>query len=237
LTALAIARRDLTAALNQPLAAVLLASFAALNASYVFFLRAFFVAGGASLRSFFEVAPLLMCFFAPALAMRALAEERRSGTLALLFSWPVSEWSVVGGKLLANLVLLSAALLLTAGLPLTVSLLGTVDPGEVLSGYLGLWLLGGTLFAVALLAGGWSRSQAVAFVLGFGASAALYLAGRAAPFLPSTLGYALSAVSLEARYAALSTGVVDVRDLCVFFGVSLVCLAGTVEVLAARRWR
>jgi hypothetical protein len=162
--ALILARRELAGVFNLPIAYLVVAAFLALAGSYLFVLQPFFETGRATLRPFFEFAPFLFTLFAPALTMRSLAEERRTGTLEVLLSWPVGDGEVAVGKFLGSLGILAIALLLTLPWPLAVSALGDLDWGPVWGGYVGLLLLGGAYLALGLVVSATTHNQIVAFM-------------------------------------------------------------------------
>lgn len=234
---LAVARRELLGYFNQPVAYVVVSAFLVLSGAYLFVLHPFFVVGRATMRPFFEFAPFLFTLLAPAITMRLIAEERRTGTLELLLSWPLSDWSVVAGKFLGALALLAIALALTVVYPLAIGALGTLDWGPVLGGYVGLLLLGAAYLSVGLLVSAQTSSQIVAFVGGFLACFTFYVLGKALQVAPEWLAPWLEWLSFDARFEHVARGVVDTRDLAYFGSVVLLALGLTAESLAARRWR
>ncbi len=234
---LAVARRELLGYFNLPVAYVVVAAFLVLSGGYLFVLHPFFVVGRATMRPFFEFTPFLLTLFAPAITMRLLAEERRTGTLELLLSWPLSDWAVVGGKFLGALALLALALTLTLVYPAAISRFGDLDWGPVVGGYVGLLCLGASYLAVGLLVSTHTQNQIVAFVVGFLACFALHLAARALPLLPAFLAPAVEGLGFERRFAHIARGVLDTRDLVYFASVVLVALGLSAESLSARRWR
>ncbi len=135
----AIAKKEFGGYFNSPIAYIVIAVFLLIN-GWLFF-QQFFLAGQVSLRALFSLAPLLLIFFAPAITMRAISEERKSGTLELLVTLPVSSAQIVLGKFLASLGLLSVAILLTLPYAISVSFVGDLDWGPVIGGYLGLFPL------------------------------------------------------------------------------------------------
>lgn len=235
--ALAIARREVSGYFDLPIAYVVLPAFLVLCGLYVFVLQPFFLVGRATLRPFFEFAPFIFTLFVPAITMRLLAEERRSGNLEVLLTWPVGDLSLVVGKFLGALALLGAALALTLPFPLAVAAIGDLDWGPVIGGYLGLLLLGGAYLAIGLVVSALTRNQIIAFIGGFALCFALYVAGKALPLVPPALAPWLEAVSFDLRFAGIARGVVDLRDVVFFLSVIGVGLGVCAEILTARRWR
>ena len=167
-TALAICKRELKTYFNSPIAYIVIGVFL-LVAGWLYF-STLFLMGRASLRGFFGVAPVLFVVFGPAVTMRLIAEEKKSGTLELVMTMPVRIWELVLGKFLAAWAMVGVGLLFTLPYPLAVSSLvaeGThFDWGPVWGGYLGLMLLSSSFLAMGLVASALSRNQIVGFILG-----------------------------------------------------------------------
>lgn len=185
------------------------------------FLNQFFLMGAATLRPFFAPMPLVFLFFIPAMAMGKWAEEKKQGTLELLFTLPVNTGEVVLGKFLAGLCLLGAALLLTFPLPVTVALLGELDFGPVIGGYLGLLLMGGAYLAIGLWVSSLTDNQIVAFILGVVASFLLFIIGD--PLITNALPESwipfLRYAGLGQHFDSIGRGVLDTRDLLYYLSV------------------
>ncbi|MCO5168567.1 MAG: Gldg family protein [Planctomycetes bacterium] len=235
LRVLAIARRELQATFGQPPAWVFLAAFLALAAGPA--LPRFFAQGVADLREPLAWLRVALLLLAPAAAMRLWAEERAAGTFELLFTLPVRPVEAVLGKFLAGLVLIAAGLALWAAVPLTLSALGDVDPGQVAAGALGALLLGATLLAGGMLASALTRSQVVAFVGGASFGAALVL-GAAPDVLERVLPHALveAAADLGAprHLEAFDRGVLDTGHAAYFVGLTALLLGANALVVARR---
>src|SRR5262249_45265282 len=150
---------------NSPIAYIVIAVFLFLNSALFF--SALFFQGQADLRELFAgIWPtLLVAIFAPAITMRLLAEERQSGTLELLITLPVTDWEVVIGKFLGALFLFLVAIALMVVYGVTVALLGPLDRGPAIGGYIGLLLMGAAFIAIGLCASAFARSQIIAFIV------------------------------------------------------------------------
>jgi ABC-2 type transport system permease protein len=233
--ALTIARKELRAYFNSPIAYIVVTVFLVL-AGYLFFTRAL-LSGQAEMRPFFDLAPLLFIFFAPAITMRLLAEERRVGTFQLLITLPLRDRDVVLGKFLGALGLLATAIALTLVYPLTLSWLGDLDRGAVIGGYLGLLLMGGGYLAIGLMASAWTRNQIVAFIVAFAICFALFLMGHMSQLVPPALAPLLEYLSLTSHFENIARGVVDTRDLLYYASLIGGCLLVTAQSLASRQWR
>jgi ABC-2 type transport system permease protein len=232
---LTIFRRELGAYFNSAVAYIVVTVFL-LVCGYLFFSQAFLV-NEATMRDFFGITPLIFIFFAPAVTMRLLAEEKRTGTLELLITMPVGDWEVVLGKFLASLALLAVAILLTLAYPITLSFMGDMDWGTVAGGYLGLLLLGGAYLAIGLMASSWTRNQVVAFILAFAITFALYLAGKLLPLMPASLAPLVEYLSLDVHFANIARGVIDSRDIIYYLSLIGACLFLATRSLESRRWR
>jgi ABC-2 type transport system permease protein len=232
---LTILRRELGAYFNSPVAYIVVTVFL-LVCGYLFFSQAFLVKE-ATMRDFFGIAPLIFIFFAPAVTMRLLAEEKRSGTFELLITLPVGDWEVVLGKFFASLVLLGVAILLTLTYPITLSFMGELDWGTVAGGYIGLLLLGGAYLAIGLMASSWTRNQVVAFILAFAISFGLYLCGKLLPLMPASLAPIVDYISLDSHFNNIAKGVIDSRDIIYYLSMIGGCLFLATRSLESRRWR
>ncbi len=192
--------------------------------------------GYADLESLFLYTPYVFTFLIPAISMRSLAEERRSGTWELLQTSPLSLVQIVLAKYLALLLLVVLALLPTLGYAYSISLLGN-PPGNLdWAGFFGSWLgllmIGATFAAVGLFASSLTSQQVAAFVLGVFLCFVLYFGLTAlAGMVPGDLAYWVEELSLSYRYASLSRGVVDSRDLFFLLGMIWIFLGATVLIL------
>ena len=227
--ALTLGRRELAAYFTSPLAYVFITAFLALSALLTFQLGGFFARGQADLMPFFRFHPWLYLVLVPAVGMRLWAEERRSGTLELLLSLPVTSAQLVAAKFAAGWLFLGLALALTAPMWIAVAYLGAPDHGAILAGYLGSWLMAGGYLALAACLSAATQNQVVAFVLALAACFALLAGGSElgqgllSEALPAGIADALAQLSVLSRFAGFQQGVVAFPDV-VFF-VSLIACA------------
>jgi len=233
-----IAMRELRAYFNSPIAYVFLAVFS-IAALFTFFnLKGFFSRGVAELRGLFEAIPLLMLLLVPALTMRLWAEEEKQGTLEILLTLPVKEHELVLGKFLASGALLAVGLTLTLGLPLTVGMLGDLDWGPVVGGYLGALLLGAAYLAVGQFVSATTENQILSFILALGICLVLYGVGTElfSGAFPDRTAAALRSLGTGARFESIARGVIDVRDLVYYGALIGFFLAATIAALKVKRW-
>ena len=234
--ALVIARREVRAFFNSPVAYIVVSAFTIIAGGIFFFFK-FFLAQEASLRGFFESMPMLFMFLAPAITMRLLADEKASGTLELLITMPVRDWQVVLGKFLAAMTLLATTLLLTLVFAITVRALGPVDRGPTIGGYLGLLLMGGAYMSIGVMASSLTRNSIVSFILAFVISFGLYLLGKLTQFLPQAWQGLVSYLSIDGHFENIGRGVIDTRDLIYYLSVMAVGLLIATLSLESRRWK
>lgn len=239
---LIIFKRELASYFSTPIAYVFLVIFVALSGVFTFYLGNFFGRGQADLRSFFQFHPWLYLFLIPALAMRLWAEERRSGTLELLLTLPVTMTQAVLGKFLAAWAFSAIALILTVPLWLTTNYLGDPDNGVILASYVGSLLMAGAFLSIGACMSAMTRNQVIAFVvtavvcLGFVMSGYPLVLEFVSAWAPEFVVEAVSSFSFLSHFSAVSKGVIELRDL-VFF-VSLIAYwlfanAGVIELKKA----
>jgi ABC-2 type transport system permease protein len=176
------------------------------------------------MRSLFTPSPfsptMLLVILAPAITMRLVAEERKSGSIELLTTMPVRDVDVVLGKFLAALGLVCAALVVTMVYAVTVASLGDLDWGPVASGYLGLLLFSAALLAVGLLCSTWTSNQIVAFIVAFMFSAVLYFVFWLQFFVPDQIAPVVEFISVSSHLENMARGVVDSRDVLYYLSLT-----------------
>src|SRR5271166_3619802 len=161
-----ITKRELGAYFSSPLAYIFIVIFLLLCGFFTFMVGGFFERGEASLvRPFFDWHPWLYLFLVPAVGMRLWSEERRSGTMELLLTMPITTWQAIVGKFLASWLFLGIALLLTFPIALTVNYHGSPDNGVILTSYFGSFLLAGSYLAVTCMTSAMTRNQVISFIV------------------------------------------------------------------------
>jgi ABC-2 type transport system permease protein len=234
---LAIARREFRTFFASPIAYVVLGGFL-LVSGWLYF-STLFLAGQASLRQFFGIAPVLFVVLVPAITMRAIAEERKSGTLELLLTLPMEDWQVVGGKFLAALGMVGAGLAWTLPYALTVASLTApgvgFDWGPVVAGYLGLLLLAASFIGLGLWASALSKNQIVGFIIALVLCFAFYFVDKFAALLPESLGQVLQFLSVDYHFDNIARGVIDTRDLVFYLSLTALGLVLTTRTLSSAR--
>jgi ABC-2 type transport system permease protein len=235
-----IAKRELSSYYTSPVAYVFLVIFLLLTGFFTFTAGQFFERGEAGLGAFFGWHPWLYLVLVPAVGMRLWAEERRSGTLELLLTMPMSPWQAIAGKFLASWIFIALALALTFPVVVTVNVLGEPDNGMIFAGYLGSLLLAGAYLAVTCATSALTRNQVVAFILSEVACLFLILAGFSpvtdlmARWASPVLVDAVASFSVVTHFEGFQKGVIDARDLFFFFSVIGFSLFATGVVLRNR---
>ncbi len=214
--ALLIARRELRSFFDQPTAYVLAVAFLGLGLYLSF--RSIYAMSRATLRPFFDLLPWLLVVFVPAVAMRTLAEERRSRTLEWLIAQPLNETEVVLGKFLGSWVFVLITFVGTLPMALGILFVSEADAGIVFAQYVGAALLTAQMIAVGIWASAITRNQITAFILGAFTCFLLVLIGT--PLvqieLPRLIGGWLLQLSVISHFENVARGVIDLRDLLYF---------------------
>ncbi len=192
-----------------------------------FFFMTFFLYNQADLRNFFILLPIAFSFVVPAITMRLFSEELNVGSYEILLTMPVTFRQVVLGKYLASVVFVVALLIPTLAYPVTVALLGELDWGPVLGGYIGAVLLGAAFSAIGLFASSLTRSQIIAFITGMAICFSLTLIDKMLFFLPQILLGILQYLGADYHFRNISKGILDSRDILYFLSVSFIGLYGT----------
>ena len=234
----AVARRELRAYFNSPIAYVFLLAFVGAALFTFFNLKAFFARGQADLRPLFEAIPLLTLLLIPALTMRLWAEEAKSGTLELLLTFPAKDIELVCGKFLASWALLAVALFLTVPLAMTVAFLGDLDWGPVIGGYVGALLLGAAYLAIGQFVSALTENQILAFILAFVVCLVLYGAGTEliVGFFSDRTASILRALGTGSRFESIARGVIDLRDFLYYVSLTAFFIFLSVSALRVKRW-
>ena len=231
-----IAKRELGAFFDSLIAYLLLVAFLGFSGFFTWLYGSdVFLVGQASLDVFFQVAYWTLFFFIPALTMRMLAEERRSGTIELLLTKAVTDRQVVGGKFWACLILVAVALACTLPYYVTLTLIGDVDHGAVWCGYLALLLMSAAYIGIGLFASSLTGNQIVAFLAALLIGLVFHLlADVVAATSAGFWGDLLSRLSMATHFDAMSRGVLDLRDLVYFLTLAGLGLFAAEMTLARR---
>lgn len=236
--AVAIARKELSAYFGSPLALIFVGTFLAVTLFTFFWVDKFFARNIADLRPLFRWMPVLLIFLVAALTMRQWSEEQRSGTLEVLLTLPVQRIWLVLGKFLAVIALVALSLALTLFVPLTVALLGRLDWGPVLGGYLAALLMASAYAAIGLFVSSRTDNQIVSLIVTVLLGGTFYLPGTngVTGLAGKTVGEVLRAIGTGSRFESIERGVIDLRDLIYYLSLSVLFLMLNVISLEAKRW-
>jgi ABC-2 type transport system permease protein len=189
------------------------------------------------LRPLFSNISVILLLLMPLLTMRLFAEERRSGTIELLLTYPVRDGAVLLGKYLAALAMYGVMLAVTLVYPGLVLYFARVEWGVLATGYLGLLLMGATFLAVGLFASSLTENQIVASVITFGVLLIFWVIGWSSDYAGGMWGRILSHISLLEHFDSFAKGVLDTKDILYYLNFTIVALFLTLRSLEARRWK
>ena len=236
-----IFKRELAGYFATPLAYVFIVIFLVMSGIFTFDMGGFYVRGQADLMPFFSFHPWLYLFTIPAIAMGLWADERKSGTIELLMTLPVTLSDAVLGKFLAAWALSGVALLLTFPIWITVNYLGDPDNGVIVAAYLGSWLMAGGFLAIGSCMSAMTRNSVIAFILTVAICFVFVASGteiilNALRWAPQILIDAVAALSFLTHFDSISKGVLDLRDILffvIFIGSWLFASAIVIEIKKA----
>lgn len=231
-----IAVRELKQFFDSLIAYIMIVVFLGLSGFFTWLYGSdvFFI-GQATLQPFFAVAYWTLFFFIPALTMRMIAEETKSGTMELLITKPVTDWEIIIGKFLACLLLIVIALVLTLPYYITVASIGKIDHGAVWCGYLGLVLMSMAYISIGLFASSITGNQIVAFLLAlFIGVFFLIIFNMMAGDSSGIIGELLDYLSLQTHFESVSRGVIDSKDVIYFLSISFLGLILAETMLSKR---
>lgn len=236
-----IFRREFKSYFESPVAYVFLVVFLLLVGFLTFSVGHFYERSTADLQSFFFWHPWVFLLLVPAACMGLWAEERRTGTIELLLTMPVTMTQAILGKFFAAWAFIGAAVLLTFPIVITTSYLGNPDMGVILCGYAGSILLAGAYVAIGALTSSMARSQVISFVLALVLCLLLLLAGWEpvtgffVRWAPNWLVEAVASLSFMPHYDSMQRGVIDLRDVAYYLSIIVFMLVGTHLVLNGRK--
>lgn len=237
LNILTIARREFIAYFLSPIAYVYLITFLAI-VNWLYF-RAFFLVGQADMRALFGMIPWVFLFFVPAVSMGKWAEERKLGTLEILFTLPIRNSNIVVAKFIAGLGLIASALILTTPIVITIAVLGRIDWGPIVCGYLGMLFLGGAYLSIGLMISSVTENQIIAFILGVAGSFCLFIIGT--PLIiggrSGLISHVFQYMGLATHFESMARGVVDSRDIVYYLSVIGFFLFINLKILETRARR
>ncbi len=234
---LTIFQKEFKSYFNSPIAYIFIITFL-LFSNWLFF-RTFFLIGQAHMRPLFGILPWLFLILAPAITMRAWAEEKKMGTMEVLMTLPLKDYEIVLGKFLASFIFLIIAVLLTFPLALTIYFLGKPDNGTIVGGYLGSCLMGGAYLAIGLFISSLTQNQIIAFIVSIVVCFAFLIIGEDIVLMsaPAILSPVFTYLGLGAHFESISRGVIDSRDLLYYSSVIGFFLFLNTLAIESRKWK
>lgn len=238
---LIIAKRELVGYFSSPLAYIFVVIFVALTGAFAFYIGNFFERGQADLIPFFSYHPWLYLLLVPAIAMRLWAEERKSGTIELLMTLPVTAWEAILGKFLAAWAFIGVALLCTLPMWFTVNHLGDADDGVVLTSYIGSFLMAGCFLAIGSCISAMTKNQVIAFIVSATLCFLLVMSGSELvlnffrAWAPAFLVQAIASLSFLNHFDQITRGVITLPTLLFFLSMIAFFLFANVIVVEQRK--
>jgi|Deesub1362A_J573_1020465.scaffolds.fasta_scaffold00311_25 ABC-2 type transport system permease protein len=226
-------RKEFRGFFVSPIAYIVICVF--LVVSGWFFFSTFFIFNQAEMRDFFQLLPIILVFIIPAITMRQFSEEINIGSYELLTTMPVTFPDVIIGKFIASLCFVAIMLFPTVAYAVFISLLGELDWGPVIGGYIGALFLGASFVSIGLFASALSRNQIIAFIIGMTICFFLTIIDKMLFFLPESLLGLFQYIGADYHFRNISKGIIDSRDLLYFITVSFIGLYSTHLVLEQRR--
>ena len=233
--------RELKGYFRTPLASIFLLVFLALSSGMTFFLGRFFERDQADLTAFFSWHPWLFLVLMPAIGMRLWAEERRSGTIELLITLPVTNTQLVVGKFLASWIFTLIALFLTMPIWITINYLGEPDNHVILISYVGSWLMAGAFLALTSCLSALTKNQVIAFIISSISGFVLIMAGfnlvlsAVRSWSPNWITETISSMSFLSHFSRIQMGVFDLSTLVFFISMIILCLWINVQLVQFKK--
>ncbi len=231
---LTIFRKELRSYFNSPVAYIVL--FVFLIITGWFFTSSLFLGQVVTMRNVFDIIPFIFLFFVPAISMRTLSEEKKSGTIELLLTKPISDTDIVMGKFFAALALTGIALAFTLIYVISLTFLGKIDLGSIIGTYIGLLLMSGVYISIGIFASSLTENQVVAFIISFLMVFALFLLNKVLVFLPTSLASILEYISIDYHFGSIARGVIDTRNIIYYLSGITIFILLTRASLERRKW-
>ena len=231
-----LARKELLTWLSSPALFGITVFFLVFISVWFYYIQSFFAMNIASLRPFFGAFPLAFIFVIPALTMKAWAEEKKMGSVEILFTLPFNEWELVLGKFISSLTIIFGMLIFTLPVPLSLLPLSNFDLGIILTEYSGVLLLAAAALAIGLAFSSIAKNQAAAFVGTVVILFALMLLHNITPNLPPFLASFINFISLSFHFESFSRGLLDSRDIAFFILTTWLFLFFNTQILIFRKW-
>ncbi|WP_159798971.1 gliding motility-associated ABC transporter permease subunit GldF [Flavobacterium sp. MK4S-17] len=239
----ALLSREIKSFFGSPTGYLVIAIFLLLNGLFLWVFEGDFNildSGFADLTPFFTLAPWILLFLIPAVTMRSFSDEKKQGTIELLFTKPLSTWEIVNGKFFGAFILILLALLPTLVYVFVLSALGNpegnIDMGSTLGSYFGLLFLIAGYTAIGIFTSALSDNQIVAFIISVFLCFIFYFGFEGISGIMGQSGRLIAALGMDYHFKSMSRGVLDTRDIIYFFSIAALFLALTVYKLKSLKW-
>lgn len=213
----------------SPIAYIVISIF--LIVSGWFFFSTFFLYERADLRDFFGLLPITFSFIIPAITMRLFSEEKNVGSYEVLLTMPVSFTDIALGKFFAATLFTASLLIPTLSYPLFISLVGELDKGPVIGGYIGAVFLAGAYCSLGLFASALTRNQIIAFIIGCSLCFTLTIIDKLLFFMPANIISIIQYIGADSHFSNIAKGVIDSRDILYFISVIFIFIFSTYIVM------
>ncbi len=231
---LTIFKKELRSYFNSPIAYIVIAVFLIITGW--FFTSNLFLGGVVTMRNVFDIIPFIFLFFIPAISMRTFSEEKKTGTIELLLTKPISDMDIVLGKFLAAVALTAIALAFTLIYVISLTFLGKIDSGAIIGAYIGLLFMTGIYIGIGIFASSLTENQVVAFIISFLIVFALFMLDKVLVFLPGSIASILEYISIDYHFSNIARGVIDSRDIIYYLSGITIFILLTKTSLESRRW-
>ena len=231
---LTIYKKELRSYFTSPVAYIVIVVFLIITGW--FFTSNLFVGGVVTLRGALDIIPFILIFFIPAISMRTFAEEKKTGTIELLLTKPITDFDIIIGKFLSTLTFAALAFAPTIIYVISLTFLGPIDIGAIISAYIGLILMCGIYVSIGLFASSLTENQVVAFIVCFLIVFALFMLNKILVYMPTGLVSILEYIGTDYHYGSISRGVIDSRDIIYYLSGITIMLYLTRTSLESRKW-
>ena len=231
---LTIYKKELRSYFTSPVAYIVIVVFLIITGW--FFTSSLFVGGVVTLRGALDIIPFILIFFIPAISMRTFAEEKKTGTIELLLTKPITDFDIIIGKFLSTLTFAALAFAPTIIYVISLTFLGPIDIGAIISAYIGLILMCGIYVSIGLFASSLTENQVVAFIVCFLIVFALFMLNKILVYMPTGIVSILEYIGTDYHYGSISRGVIDSRDIIYYLSGITIMLYLTRTSLESRKW-
>ena len=231
-SSLVITEKEIRSYFSSPTAYIIMVLYSGITGW--FFTNTLFIEGGqADMSSYFELTPFLFLFLIPAITMKLIAEEKKTGTMEVMTTFPVTSLSIVLGKFFGAFFIVILSLSLTFPAVLTIGILGSPDWGVILTSYLGLLMMGGAFTAIGVYCSSVTENQVVAFIISFFILFVLIMIDSLLIFLPFTLVF--DYIGINSHYSNFLRGIIDTRNIIYFISLISIFIFSAAQTIESER--